>query len=117
MHVELSRDVQPRCSKLGKKVMHQLAISFGAFDLIEAESGEIYFLEVNPHGQFLFNEADPGTPMECLHGRFLADGNVARATREVSALEPSSYVGVTPVRGGYDQSSCGAWVCESARCG
>ncbi len=44
-------------------LMKTLRLSYGALDFIEDESGQWHFLEVNPHGQFLFNEADTGAPM------------------------------------------------------
>lgn len=46
-----------------RALMEMLGLQYGAIDLIESPEGDIYFLEVNPQGQFLFNEADAGSPM------------------------------------------------------
>jgi glutathione synthase/RimK-type ligase-like ATP-grasp enzyme len=52
----LEEDVCQRCFAL----MRRLGIVFGCFDLIVTPDNEIYFLEVNPAGQFLWVEAgDP----------------------------------------------------------
>jgi hypothetical protein len=58
------------------EMMKRLELSYGAFDFIEDEGGMIYFLEINPHGQFLFNEADAGTPMARSMAKLLL-GNAA----------------------------------------
>ena len=46
-----------------RELMRRLDLEYGAIDLIEDESGDFYFLEVNPQGQFLFNEVDTAAPM------------------------------------------------------
>jgi len=44
-------------------LMARLSLSYGAVDLIEDENGEVFFLEVNSSGQFLFAEMDTADPM------------------------------------------------------
>jgi hypothetical protein len=41
----------------------QLKLHYGCIDLREDPQGEIYFLELNPAGQFLFLEVDAGLPV------------------------------------------------------
>ncbi|WP_400766952.1 hypothetical protein [Methylosinus sporium] len=41
----------------------ELGLDYAAVDLIEDVGGEIFFLEVNPSGQFLFVEIDTGQPI------------------------------------------------------
>lgn len=59
-----------------------LGIDFGCIDLIVTPDQELVFLEVNPAGQFLFNEtADPALPMLdafCRHLAGLPDGEGPR---------------------------------------
>lgn len=43
--------------------MKQLDIVYGCFDFIEAADGEVYFLEVNPAGQWLWIEQVTGAPI------------------------------------------------------
>jgi len=52
----LEEDIRQRCVAL----MRRLGIVFGCFDFVVTPDDEIYFLEVNPMGQFLWIEAgDP----------------------------------------------------------
>jgi glutathione synthase/RimK-type ligase-like ATP-grasp enzyme len=53
---DLPNDVSDKCVSLLKL----LSISFGAFDLIKSKTGEYYFLEVNPNGQWVWIEKDTG---------------------------------------------------------
>lgn len=46
-----------------RALMKRLGLYYGAIDFIEDEAGEFWFLEVNPQGQFLFNEIDAATPI------------------------------------------------------
>lgn len=66
----LEQELAARCVALCKK----LGLSFGAIDLIVGDDGEIYFLEVNPAGQFLWKEAVlPELPLLDTFCRYLAD--------------------------------------------
>ena len=44
-----------------RKFMRKLNLVYGCIDLIESQQGEIYFLEVNQNGQFLFVEVLVGS--------------------------------------------------------
>jgi glutathione synthase/RimK-type ligase-like ATP-grasp enzyme len=44
-------------------LMSRLDLDYGAVDLIEDNEGNIFFLEINPSGQFLFAEVDTEAPM------------------------------------------------------
>ncbi|MGO4571024.1 ATP-grasp domain-containing protein [Microvirga sp. 2TAF3] len=46
-----------------RDLMHRLNLKYGAIDLIENSDGELFFLEVNSSGQFLFAEIDTMEPM------------------------------------------------------
>jgi hypothetical protein len=50
-------------------VTRRLGLRFGAIDLVEARDGTVFFLEINPNGQWGFIEADTGLPI----GAALAD--------------------------------------------
>lgn len=52
----LPRTVEKMCIELTKS----LGLSFGAIDLIESTSGEYFFLEINPNGQWAWIEIDTG---------------------------------------------------------
>jgi glutathione synthase/RimK-type ligase-like ATP-grasp enzyme len=66
----LEPELAARCVTLCKK----LGLSFGAIDLIVGDDGEIYFLEVNPAGQFLWKEAVlPELPLLDTFCRYLVD--------------------------------------------
>jgi hypothetical protein len=41
-------------------MLNKLNIEFGAFDFIKSKTGEYYFLEVNPNGQWVWIEKDTG---------------------------------------------------------
>ncbi len=43
--------------------LKKLNLRYGAFDLIEAPNGEIYFLEINPNGQYQWLEDELGMPI------------------------------------------------------
>jgi hypothetical protein len=46
-----------------RTLMAQLGITYGAFDFIRTDSGEWYFLEVNPAGEWAWLEVALGLPM------------------------------------------------------
>jgi glutathione synthase/RimK-type ligase-like ATP-grasp enzyme len=50
--IELPQQLKSACINL----VQQLGLRFGAIDLLLAEDGEYYFLEVNPNGQWLWLE-------------------------------------------------------------
>jgi glutathione synthase/RimK-type ligase-like ATP-grasp enzyme len=47
-------------ASLVETLMSELHLDYGAIDFIEDEAGRLYFLEINPGGQFLFAEIDAG---------------------------------------------------------
>lgn len=55
--------------------MRTMGLYYGAIDLIESNDGESYFLEVNPQGQFLFNEIDTEAPMSDAFADLLVDAD------------------------------------------
>ncbi len=66
----LEPDLAGRCIALCRK----LGLAFGAIDLVVGEQGDIYFLEVNAAGQFLWKEfALPELPLLDTFCRYLAD--------------------------------------------
>jgi glutathione synthase/RimK-type ligase-like ATP-grasp enzyme len=56
---QLPSDIQEKCIRL----VTSMNLSFGAIDLIRAENGEYYFLEINPNGQWAWIETDTGLPI------------------------------------------------------
>lgn len=50
-----------------------LRLHYGAIDLKEDSDGTIYFLEINPSGQFLFAEVDSGVPIVATFAAMLCD--------------------------------------------
>lgn len=58
-------DLKEKCTALTKK----LGLQYGAIDLIIDKSGEIWFLEINPNGQWGFIEEATGQPI----GRAVAE--------------------------------------------
>lgn len=56
---KLSKEVGEQCIKLVKK----LGLQFGAIDLILDKKDKLWFLEINPNGQWAFIEEDTGQPI------------------------------------------------------
>ena len=52
----LPNEVSHKCVAL----VNKLHLNFGAIDLIKSKSGEYYFLEINPNGQWAWIEIDTG---------------------------------------------------------
>ena len=46
-----------------KKMLNQMGLNFGAFDLIVNEEGIYYFIEINPNGQYFWIELLTGAPL------------------------------------------------------
>lgn len=46
-----------------KKLLQLLGLRYGAFDFIETENNELYFVEVNSNGQYLWLEENLGLPI------------------------------------------------------
>lgn len=68
---ELPEDLCQRCCAL----MSKLGIVFGCFDFVVTPEGELYFLEVNPMGQFLWlDEEDPEILLLDAFCEFLVQG-------------------------------------------
>lgn len=61
-----------------EKQLHQFmqfsGIRYGAFDLILSKTGELFFIEVNPAGQFLYIEAETGLQISSAMGAALSSG-------------------------------------------
>jgi glutathione synthase/RimK-type ligase-like ATP-grasp enzyme len=56
---DLPRDVETKLLKL----MDNIQLNYGAIDMILTHSDELYFLEVNPVGEFFWLENNPGFPV------------------------------------------------------
>ena len=52
--------------------MDELGLVFGTIDLKVADNGELFFLEINPQGQFLYIEIRTGLPISKALADFLA---------------------------------------------
>jgi RimK-like ATP-grasp domain len=59
-----------------RALMHALGLSFSAIDLKMATDGELYFLELNPQGQFLYIEILTEQPISAAVARFLVSGPI-----------------------------------------
>jgi hypothetical protein len=78
----LPADVAVRCERLCR----QLGLAFGCIDLVVTPDDEVWFLEVNPAGQFLFAEmADPSIRMLDTFCRYL--GGVAPGAGDPLSLQ------------------------------
>jgi glutathione synthase/RimK-type ligase-like ATP-grasp enzyme len=64
---KLPEKLKEKCLAMTKA----LNISYGAFDFIRSTSGEYYFLEVNPNGQWVWIEKDTGQPVSDAIIKFL----------------------------------------------
>lgn len=67
--VDLDAEVESQLRKL----MKELCLVYGAVDLIETKSGQLYFLEVNPSGQFLYIELLTELPLSQAMARLLGN--------------------------------------------
>lgn len=56
---EITKEVREQCVSLVKR----LGLQFGAIDLILDKKGQLWFLEINPNGQWAFIEEDTGQPI------------------------------------------------------
>ena len=56
---ELPDGVEERCIAM----VRRLSLRFGAIDLVEDEDGRIWFLEINPNGQWAWIEDRTGAPL------------------------------------------------------
>jgi hypothetical protein len=57
-------ELPARVSELLNLLMRKLGLAFGVIDLrVSAVDGQIYFLEVNPQGQFAYLEIKSGLPI------------------------------------------------------
>ncbi len=67
----LPKDIAEICSSL----LMSMGLAYGAIDLIVTPEGEYIFLEINPHGQFLWLEAlCPDLPLLDTMVQYLVDG-------------------------------------------
>ncbi len=67
-------DLSEAVSALCVKVVSALGLRFGAIDLVEDRNGEIWFLEVNPTGQWAWIEDRTGLPIANALAEALANG-------------------------------------------
>ncbi len=57
------RELPGSVGRMLDELFQSLGIGYGAVDLLEDEAGDIYFLEVNPNGQWLWLEEESGWPL------------------------------------------------------
>lgn len=69
----------PSVSTALAELMNGLGLAFGVCDLRVGVDGEIYFLEVNPQGQFAFMEIKTGLPIVDSLADLLATGGLDRS--------------------------------------
>ena len=56
---KLPKDVAQRCVQLVK----DMGLQFGALDFVQDQEGKIWFIEINPNGQWAFVEEETGQPI------------------------------------------------------
>jgi glutathione synthase/RimK-type ligase-like ATP-grasp enzyme len=62
----LRHDIVQLCDETQAKLIqlvHSLGLHFGAIDLVEDDSGDLWFLEINPNGQWAWIEERTGAPI------------------------------------------------------
>ena len=57
--LKLNKHLVKKCIKITK----HLGLNFGAFDFVKSTNGKLYFLEINPNGQWGFIEEKTGLPL------------------------------------------------------
>jgi hypothetical protein len=65
----LPKRIEEKCLEL----LHGLNLKFGAIDLIKSSTGEYYFLEINPNGQWAWIEMDTRQPIAESIIKYLSD--------------------------------------------
>lgn len=58
-----SIDLDKHTAFLSRELVRKLGLRFGAIDLVKDKHGNIWFLEINPNGQWAFVEEDTGLPI------------------------------------------------------
>ncbi|RIL04479.1 MAG: hypothetical protein DCC75_12590 [Proteobacteria bacterium] len=67
------------------KLLRSMGLVYGAIDLKLTSGGEIYFLEVNPQGQYLFMEVGADLPIsEAIAEHLVVYGNQKRLPSNVN---------------------------------
>ncbi|MFX0185468.1 MAG: MvdC/MvdD family ATP grasp protein [Candidatus Hodarchaeota archaeon] len=56
---DLSKEVENLC----RLMLNEMRLTFGAFDFVKTAEGDLYFLEVNPTGEWAWLEKEMGFPM------------------------------------------------------
>jgi glutathione synthase/RimK-type ligase-like ATP-grasp enzyme len=59
----------PELTQACRRLVYKLGLEYGAIDLIEDPEGKIWFIEINPNGQWAFVEKATGQPI----GKAIAD--------------------------------------------
>lgn len=70
----IPKEVKNSCINL----VHALGLSFGAIDLVVDNSGDFYFFEINPNGQWAWIELDTGLMISDSIIKFLTHGKYGR---------------------------------------
>jgi hypothetical protein len=71
--------------------MFSLGLSYGAIDFRVDKQGSVYFLEVNPGGQFLYLQARLGVPLVENLAALLAKEAVSSSPHVNSSGDPVRY--------------------------
>lgn len=72
LHHELI-ELEPEFRDLLVRYLVEMGLNFGCFDFVETASGERFFLECNPNGQWLWVEKKTGAPIASAIADLLAD--------------------------------------------
>jgi glutathione synthase/RimK-type ligase-like ATP-grasp enzyme len=56
-------ELPPKLTKACVALVQRLGLKFGAIDLVEDAAGQLFFLEINPNGQWAFIEEETGQPI------------------------------------------------------
>lgn len=67
-------NLPPRIEELCIALVRELGLRFGAIDLVEDVDGEVWFLEINPNGQWAWIEDRTGAPIAATLAQALIDG-------------------------------------------
>ncbi|RTL42351.1 MAG: hypothetical protein EKK48_10175 [Candidatus Melainabacteria bacterium] len=66
-----------------KMLLSRLGLHTGSIDLREDSGGELFFLEINPSGQFLFLESDANLPVTAAIADLLLSPSLTKKNRTV----------------------------------
>jgi glutathione synthase/RimK-type ligase-like ATP-grasp enzyme len=102
--IALDAALAARCLALCR----QLNLAFGCIDLVVGTDDQVYFLEINNVGQFLWKElADPSLPMLDTFCRYLMDASYTACADTVAQLRLADFVAPDAARGVAQECTAG----------